>query len=99
MNIPRKIKIGTVWYHVVLDASCLRAGHMGYIDYDKKSIQIAECSTKTGRAFKDKDIEDTFWHEVIHAILHDMGSTLRNNEKFVTAFSSRLTKAINSARF
>jgi hypothetical protein len=43
---------------------------------------------------------DTFWHELVHAILNDMGEDLlNNNEKFVTGFANRLTKAIQSARF
>jgi len=44
-------------------------------------------------------VYDTFWHELTHAILKDMGSKLEANEDFVCAFSSRLNKAILSARF
>jgi len=43
---------------------------------------------------------DTFWHELVHAILNDMGrNTLNADEQFVTGFANRLTKAIQSARF
>jgi hypothetical protein len=45
-------------------------------------------------------MQDTFWHELVHAILNDMGEhTLNKDEKFVTGFANRLTKAIKSARF
>jgi len=44
-------------------------------------------------------MSDTFWHEVTHAILHDMGSKLYNNEKFVNGFSDRLNKVVLTAKF
>ena len=46
-----------------------------------------------------EDKHETFWHEVTHAILHDMNSKLTYNEKFVEAFSKRLSRAIDSAKF
>jgi len=54
----------------------------------------------TGRAYTQAMMSETFWHELTHAILNDMGEdTLNKNEKFVTGFANRLTKAIRSARF
>ena len=42
----------------------------------------------------------TFWHELTHAILDNMNRTeLNNDENFVEEFSTRLAKAIQSARF
>jgi hypothetical protein len=44
--------------------------------------------------------EEAFWHELTHAILHDMKEkALNDNEDFVTGFSQRLHKAIKSAEF
>ena len=44
------------------------------------------------------EISDTFWHELTHAILHDMEHPLCRNERFVSGFSERLNRAVNSAR-
>ena len=44
------------------------------------------------------DSTETFWHEVTHAILEDMGHPWRN-EAFVKAFSKRLTEVIRTAKF
>ncbi len=41
----------------------------------------------------------TFWHELTHAILHDMKHPLAPNEEFVEKFSKRLNDAIHSAKF
>jgi hypothetical protein len=41
----------------------------------------------------------TFWHEVMHAILHDMGSPKWRDEKFVDAIGRRLAGVVASARF
>ena len=54
----------------------------------------------TQKVFPPEQVQESFWHEVTHAILHDMGrDTLNRDERFVTEFAHRLTKAINSARF
>ena len=40
----------------------------------------------------------TFWHEVVHGILTNMGeSELNDNEKFVCTFSSMLNEVMQSA--
>jgi predicted heme/steroid binding protein len=43
-------------------------------------------------------VDDTFWHELTHAILYDMGHDLSSNERFVSAFANRLCDAVNSAK-
>jgi Zn-dependent peptidase ImmA (M78 family) len=43
---------------------------------------------------------NTLWHEITHAILHDMGEgKLNRNEKFVSGFADRLEQAIRTAKF
>jgi hypothetical protein len=51
-----------------------------------------------GNKFEQSELDDTFWHELTHIILQDMGSDLTDNENFVTAFANRLTQAVNSAK-
>ena len=50
------------------------------------------------RTFKPAEVSDTFWHELTHAILHDMNHPLWKNERFVSGFAERLNRAVNSAR-
>ena len=55
--------------------------------------------TNDGKKRTPQQIQTTFWHEATHAILHDMESPLWRSEKFVTEFSTRLVKLINTAEF
>jgi hypothetical protein len=99
MRIPKRLKVGKRWYKVdVIDKMWVK-GTMGNTDYDTGRIAVATRSTLTNQRYKEEDVYDTFWHELTHAILKDMGSKLEANEKFVCAFSSRLNNAILSARF
>jgi hypothetical protein len=100
LKIPKKIKIGRRWYTIEVVEKMPTTGHMGEIDYPpNQHIRVGLRSNRTGKSFKQEEVADTFWHEVVHAILHDMDSRLYRNETFVGAFAARLTKAINSARF
>ena len=65
---------------------------MGRVNFNLGRIQV---STKYPAA----EIRNTFWHEMTHAILDDMGHDLTHNERFVTAFANRLSDAIDSAKF
>lgn len=99
MNIPKKIKVGDKWYSVDVVESMQRKGTMGHINYEAKTIEVGRKSS-SGRAYKECDIRDSFWHELVHAILKDMGhERLNRNEQFVTRFANRLSSAIDSARF
>ena len=64
----------------------------GAFDYEAGHIAIAkQAATRQ---------HNTLWHEMTHAILYDMGRyKLTKDEVFVTGLSSRLHKAIASARF
>jgi hypothetical protein len=99
VKIPTSIKVGDKKYVVALVKHMFHAGKMGGTWYKEAVIQVATHSNVRGTRFKREEIYDTFWHELTHAILKDMGSKLEADEKFVTAFSDRLNKAILSARF
>jgi len=98
MTIPKRIKVGRKWYAI---KQVKHAGKriMGEIDYDKNTIKIGKESAALGTKYKTEEIYDTFWHEMTHAILHDMKSKLDDDEEFVISFSNRLNKAILSAEF
>lgn len=98
-NIPHRIRVGKQMYSVDVVESMRRKATMGRTYYDLSRIEIGTTSNTTGRKFTDDEIDDTFWHEITHAILYDMNHRLHNDEKFVTEFAGRLAKAIKSAQF
>jgi len=99
MRIPKKLKVGKRWYKVSVVNKMPQFGMMGSTNYKTADITVATHSTMTDKRYKPEQVSDTFWHELTHAILKDMGSRLESNEKFVCAFSSRLNNAILTARF
>jgi hypothetical protein len=100
MKIPRKLRVGRNWYSVDVVDSMRSKGTMGLINYAARRIEIGRKCTLTGVSYKREVLHDTFWHELVHAILEDMGQDgLNRNEKFVTGFANRLTKAVDTASF
>lgn len=58
-------------------------------------IKIAE--TFDGLEQSESSKENTYWHEVVHAILDTMGyGELSNDEKFVCCFAGFLTECYRS---
>lgn len=98
MELPTKVVVGRQWYKVEQPKLLYRYA-MGQCDYAQQTIRIATHSSRTGRKFSKAQRSETFWHELTHAILYDMGSKLARDELFVTKFSHRLRKAIDLARF
>jgi len=99
-QIPKTIRVGSKRYSIEVVETMLRQRIMGSIDYEKQTIKVGRKSNLTGRAYTQSMMSETFWHELTHAILNDMGEdSLNKDEKFVTGFAHRLTKAIRSARF
>ena len=100
MKLPKKIKVGDKWYSVEVVEAMVEKNLMGKVYYPEQKIKIGLASTQTGKKFAPTDVNDTFWHELVHAILDDMGyDTLNRSERFVTGFAKRLNKAIETARF
>jgi hypothetical protein len=98
VDIPRKIKVGEKWYSIEVVEAMQEHGMLGEVNYPAQKIKVS--TTHNKRKLAKDDVQDTFWHELIHAILYDMGRyKLTKDEVFVTGLSSRLHKAIASARF
>ena len=95
MQLPTKFTLGKHQYTV--QPAHARKGVYGTIWYDLRHISVATKVDDKPR--KSQQIAETFWHEVTHAILHDMGHKLTTDEQFVNAFSKRLTQVIYTARF
>ena len=99
-ELPRKIRVGRKMYTIDILETMLQHGDMARVHYDERKIQIGKKSGVTGRRYSRKEMNDSFWHELVHAILYDMDEhTLNRNERFVTEFAHRLSEAIDSARF
>lgn len=99
MPIPRRMRVGKRLYSVEVVEALIDKNCMGRVNYANRRIQIASHHSP-GRRIARAEVRDSFWHETVHAILHDMGrDNLNRDESFVIGFASRLSKAIDSARF
>jgi hypothetical protein len=78
---------------------------MGEVNYDEGLITLCRSATikiPNGNVIRmeygAEEMHNSFWHEITHAILYDMGHNLHNNEHFVTQFANRLSDAVDSAK-
>jgi hypothetical protein len=93
------MRVGKRMYSVEVVEALIDKNCMGRVNYQNRNIQIATHHSP-GRKIAGADIRDSFWHETIHAILHDMGrDNLNRDEAFVRGLASRLSHAIDTARF
>ena len=100
LELPRKIRVGKKMYTIDILETMLQSGDMARVYYERNRIEVGKKSSVTGRRYSRKEMNDSFWHELVHAILYDMDEhQLNRNEKFVTEFAHRLSEAIDSARF
>jgi len=96
---PRRMTIGRKKYDIKVERHSPTRGTMGEVTYSHQLITIGTHSTLTGHSYKAEAVHDTFWHELTHAILYEMGHPYYKNEKFVSKFATHLTKAIETAEF
>lgn len=96
---PKRVTVGQRKYDIKVERHSPTRGTMGEVDYAKQLITIGTHSTLTGHSYKPEGVHDTFWHELTHAILYEMGHPYYKNEKFVAKFATHLTKAIETAEF
>lgn len=99
MSVPIRMDIGDHQYGIQVIKYMARKGGMGVTYYGNKCISIATHSNKSHAPYSAHDFNETFWHELTHAVLFEMGNSLHRNEKFVTDFSRMLSTAINTAEF
>lgn len=100
MKIPKEVTIGKTKIKINQPVS-LMVGNKpcrGCFDRSDNEIDVAKKDVR-GYKFDKDERSETLWHELTHAILHDMKNKLSYDEKFVTAFSQRLDQAIKTAKF
>lgn len=97
MKIPSKFKIGS-HEHIVHFRQKIKQGRTnGRSWLSLKVIELARENIHGPR--KPQAIEQTFWHEVVHSILGDMGHALNRDEDFVDAVADRLHQITRTAEF
>jgi len=72
-----KVKIGYSNYELSKTKQILEQDALGLIQLHSKKIQIYD-------GFDEQTKKQTFWHEFVHAALHEIDATeLNNNETFI----------------
>lgn len=100
MILPSSLSVGKRLYTVHITSTLRTPWRVGLVQYEpNQRIHLAKQCNVTKRKRSTKEINRTFWHEVTHAVLYDMDHSLYKNEAFVDAFATRLSDAIDSARF
>jgi hypothetical protein len=88
--IPEKFKLNKKTVVVIVDDEYLKDYKFwGEADFTEGMIILCHRDWK-GRVLKKTDKEKTFYHELVHQILHSMNHKLKWDEDFVEAFSDRL---------
>jgi hypothetical protein len=98
-KIPKKLNVGYKQYRVVRVKS-YPGWQVGEINHRKKLLGVARymrvLQTGAFSRMTTREQWETFWHETMHGILHDMKRHDLNNERFVNAFCRRLYQALDS---
>ncbi len=99
MKIPNGFKIGRKQYEVSQPRtiSPLHACNGGLCNVYYKKMLVAH--NVQGKPMTERRRAQVFWHETMHAILHDMDDPRWRDEAFVEAIAKRLTDVVYSARF
>ena len=88
--IPTRVTIGK--RHYWIHQKPRKKGLRGRVYFGTRAIVIHNNP--------DKAVDrNTFWHEITHAILFEMGTPQFRDERFVTEFADKLSGAIDSAIF
>lgn len=97
--IPTSIRIGKTHYRVEFPDHMPNPIVTGNIAFGSRTIKVASRTGKPLRKRTSKAMTTTFWHEVVHGILYDMGSRKNSDEVFVDGIAKRIVQVIHSAKF
>ena len=99
MKIPKTFKVGKKRYVVYQPLAMAIPLSRGSVNYDTGIIKVATNSGRTLKALSGASRTQTFWHEVLHAALYDMGSRKHADEGFVNELAKRIAGVVESVRF
>jgi hypothetical protein len=92
MIIPKAFTVGPKRYDVIQVRALDRPPAHGRIDIIDNTIKLAVQSIYEQR-YSVKQRRESFWHEALHACLHDMGKPLsKHDEDFIDALAKRITQ-------
>lgn len=94
-KLPETLTVGGIDY-AVEQKDTGRNGDFGFWE-STGHIEIAD--SIGGEKVSESRKRQSFWHELTHAVLHQMGEyDLCDDEKFVNTFSSFLSGAVDSMK-
>ena len=99
MKIPKKFKVGKKKYAVCVTKLLTSPPANGRIFFGTGVVRLATHSAYTNRPLSEGERNTAFWHETVHAILHDMGSRKNHDEAFVQGMARRLEQIVRTAEF
>lgn len=85
MKIPSRIQVGGTWYDVAYPDR-IEGKLMGTTNYATTAISLAKFVDIDEVSEESRD--STFFHELVHCILGEMGHDLNGNEEFVQTVST-----------
>lgn len=85
MKIPSKIQVGGAWYDISYPDR-IEGKLMGITNYATTTISLAKFVDMDEVSEESRD--STYFHELVHCILGEMGHDLNNNEEFVQTVST-----------
>jgi len=99
MRIPKSFQLHAQKINIVQDNQLEHVtGNMGEARY--RVNEIALQPNNKGVEYPSSQLEQVFYHELVHWILHHMEEKdLRSNEKFVEGFSQLLHQALITAKY
>lgn len=98
-QLPKRLTIGRTRFAVKL-VQRLPGDICGcFVAPPDAELRIARTALDGLQRYPPRQRHATFCHELTHAILWSMGHQLWRNEKFVDAFSERLSQALLSADY
>lgn len=85
-----ELRIGKTTYDVTWPYALSPTYVRGRINFTRATIEIAQRTGTPLRKRSNKGLQHTFWHEVVHGILQDMGSRKYRDEYFVDELAKRI---------
>lgn len=93
--VPDKFKLAGQEYKVSYDSSLTNSANLGESDMTLLEVKINTFCQ--GKKVAEGSYTNTFYHELVHQILDNMGEfKLSSNEKFVNCFSMLLSEVMQS---
>lgn len=97
MKLPKQLTIGCYTFDVVVDNKRMADKNAyGYFEPSTNTITLA--TKADGSKLKKEIVWHTFYHELTHAILRQMGSDMYKDETFVDLFANLLYQSLKTMK-